>query len=404
MKKIITLALVLFLTYSCSDDETTVFEKNATERAAENKKEFNSILNSSNWIIELFPNDKQSYGGFGIFADFSDQGKVSLANEFSYTNINNSTYDVKSREGSVLSFNEFNSGIHVFAKPSFRYPKGFLGTTDYEFIYIKKEANVIYTKGVKTGNEIRFVSTKDTPEEYFTKIQAVKTILADKTKSLFLQKPTGLNYKISFSGSGVDGGPNRVLLFEEIGGEKIKAPFTYRTDGIRLYKPITVGGITFDYLYLKSNNGKNKFQTKDGKLTLELDTPLINFSTKSFRVNIQNGFASPNFIQLLNTINSNTNDKVSTRLTFSFSRRGTPIVIGRTQSGLYAYERSYTYTKPDTVYLNFPKVFGPYSNANGSSLLTQITSKSAYKITNFNSNYYKLTSLSDDSFWFLIKK
>lgn len=269
MKKIILFALIVFTTFSCSNDNDTIFDQTADERKGKNRKEFFDQLNSTNWVIELFPESNRGYGGYSIAASFNKNYKVTLLNEFDHKGVNTS-YDIISKSGSILTFNGFNKGIHYFSNPSSASPEGKYGISDYEFIYLNKEENVLRTKGVKTRNKIRLIRIQGTLEEYINKVKSVRNYIDKKGLIEFI---VGGKFITSTT-------PDRVVsYFPEKGNGKLS--FVYTDKGIRFYEPVNINGVEIYELIL--DRLENALKTKSGEIVFRLGKNLpIDLSQSSW--------------------------------------------------------------------------------------------------------------------------
>lgn len=285
MKKTIIIAILILSVFSCTKNEQdSFFENTPTERMAQNRNEFFKSLNETNWVIEIFPAADQRYGGYSVFADFEEDYKVTLWNELGLNAEKKTSYDIISRDGSVLTFNTYNNGIHFFSNPSFSNPKGYEG--DYEFIYLKKEDKTIFTKGVKTKNDTRFLATNLTHEEYFQKISEVQEAIKEKIYSV--SKPKESAGKIEIKG--------RVLVYTDENKEEEEVAFVYRPNGIRLYKPIKINKLEVSEFTF--NETKDLLSSTDGKVEVKVDTPMIYFSLDSrHAILFRNGAVSPSLLE-----------------------------------------------------------------------------------------------------------
>ncbi len=280
MKKIVIMAFALFAVMACSEDDSRIFDKPANERIFENKKEFFNKLTNDNWIIELFPGATEDYGGFAIFADFSEDYKASLVNEEGQK-AEGTAYDVVSRDGSLLTFGEYNEAMHAYSQPDINNPEGKYKTVDYEFIYVKSVGDILYTKGVKTSNSIRFVKTTLSPDEYFKKQAEVKNFIKERVAYEFFVDGKALDFQF---GAGKLG---KILSYvvtsvvekegkKEEEKEFFKDAFVYTDRGIRFYKNIE-GTKVFELILDKENN---VLKSEDGKVELKLFASPFNFTTK----------------------------------------------------------------------------------------------------------------------------
>lgn len=409
MKKVIMIMAVLLFVVSCNkDDQESFFDNTATERMKANKDEFFKSLNSSNWVIELFPAKDQRFGGYSVGADFNEDYTVKLWNEFGvhYELTDKSTsYDIISRDGSTLTFNEFNRGVHLFSDPKTMLPNGL--EADYEFTYLKKEGNTIFTTGTKTRNDIRLIEIKGTPKEYLLKILEFKEVLKNtlKGKVLGVTKPANAEFKLlNFKKDRDD------RLFEYIekdGGEVKTMAIVYRPNGFRMYKPINIGGNEISEFVL--NDTKDKLISGDGSVELAFETPMINFDTGEHAMLFRDGMVSPTLLALYekakaqNTLewNENLNDFL---IINTYSKE----LVFFMMSGRYPIRHMVSpkyYAKDEVNFL----LTNPSSNWRWYGwvhpLMKTFGANSPFKIEVSDSfGDYKLTSKTNPDIWFYLVK
>lgn len=396
MKRVIMIIAVLLFVVACNKDEQiSLFDKTATERMAENKDEFYKNLNSGNWVIELFPRSDQGLGGFSIAANFNEDYTATLWNELGDNTNGTTSYDIVNRDGSTLTFNEYNKGIHTFSNPTGSNPTGDQG--DYEFTYLKREGNTIFTTGTKTRNDIRFVAITDTPEVYLAKVNETKTALTGKIFEVV--KPVSPTYTLTVNG--------KFLEYTEKGKVTQKMALVHQPNGFRLYKTLKIGGVEVTRFTL--NETKNKLTSNDGSIELSIDVPMINFDAAEHAVLFRDGLASPSLLALYEQA------KVKSASTYGENLRDYLIINTYSKklvffmaSGRYPIRHMITpsYDAKDEV--NFV-LTNPSSNWRWYSwvhpLMGAFGTNSPFKIEVSNSvGDYKLTSKTNPDVWFYLVK
>ncbi len=302
MKKIIILAFAMFAVMSCAEDDAKIFNKTAEERLLENKKEFFNSLVNENWVIDLFPGATEEYGGFAIFADFSENYKVNLVNEIGMQ-ADGTGYDIISREGSLLTFNEYNKAIHVFSQPSSKESEGPFKTVDYEFIYVKSEGDILYTKGVKTSNSIRFVKTDLAPEVYFNKQKEVQKFIQERVAFQFLVGEKQLDFNFGIGDFGRILAYNVVSTVKKEGKdveekELFKNAFVYTDKGIRFYENIK-GTEVFELILDVENN---VLKSEDGKVQIKLFKAPVDLNKEDWRMFVDNTNVSVKVAEMFKSV------------------------------------------------------------------------------------------------------
>lgn len=396
MKRVIMIIAVLLFVVACSKDEQiSLFDKTATERMAENKDEFYKNLNSGNWVIELFPRSDQGLGGFSIAADFNEDYTATLWNELGDNTNETTSYDIVNRDGSTLTFNGYNNGIHTFSNPTGSNPTGDQG--DYEFTYLKREGNTIFTTGTKTRNDIRFIAIEDTPEAYLAKVNEAKTALTGKMYKIL--KPANPTYTLTVNG--------KFLEYTEEGKATEKMALVHRPNGFRLYAPFKIGEVEVTEFTL--NDTKDTLTSNDGSIELSVTTPMINFTGNSYAVLFRDNTVSAELFALYNQVkDANTARWGHTLSTFMLIEDNNGTIrfrmisdsrysVGHQVEVKYdtADEVNFVMTTPDINWRYFPHI---------DPLYRAFQDQSAFKIEEAATDIYRLTSKANPNFVFLLIK
>lgn len=402
MKKLLIGVAVILLAFSCSKDEkdSSVFEKTASERINANSKELFDHLNTSNWIMEFFPAEDQKYGGFAIFAEFERNYTVKLKNELGKDSDKQTSYGIVERSGTTLSFNEFNKGIHYFSTPSAGRGnhRGLEG--DYEFVYMKREADTLFTLGVRTRNDIRFIKFLGNPDEYMNQVDKTKDILRDK--AFMLSKPSSKKFKMVIKNKSFE-------LYEE-GKDPIITSLVHRPNGFRLYKPVKIEEFEFSEFVISED--QKSVTTKNGSVKIDMAKPLIDFS-KEHSISVNKTNVSKDFLNHFKRAEQANavafpKFELSKQISFGTHEQNFSIifVVKMTKSDLgVAHNLDYKFTSPEELSfkLTSPTTFWPYF-PHLNPLTKEIESKSPYKITEKSDGDYLLTSKADSNFWFSLKR
>lgn len=266
-KPFILILLALFITSCNNENFDNVFEDSASERLNEAIKKYSNSLTSAEqgWILEYYPEKKQSYGGYNFIIQF-DKNKTSKV----YSEITDepfpsieSTYDVISYGGPVLTFNSYNTLMHLFATPSKDRYEGFGG--DYEFLLMSEGDNTIQLKGNKTGNNMKLIKLNESPETYLKKVVDNNKYLKDVQYALVLNDKT-----IDVVNVG------RTFNFKEENKDAISIAYIITDKGIKLYKPITLDGIEVSEFIL--NKETRELVSLDGKVIINILIPPVNMA------------------------------------------------------------------------------------------------------------------------------
>lgn len=228
---------------SCSNEQEDFFNDSSANRAnAEIKNTIEVLASASNgWIMQYFPGDPETWGGYNMLAKFDTDGKVTVANEVSYADYTETSYySVKQSAGVMLSFDTYNNLFHVFSDPSapLAGDQGSGMEGDYDFSVLSATKDKVVLKGRKQGTylELTPMPADMTWEEYLTKLSAVKKDMLS------------LKYTLDINGKQYVAAPYRrtlqVSTTDEDGNAKtITIPYVFCTDGIKTYQPVNVEGV-----------------------------------------------------------------------------------------------------------------------------------------------------------------
>jgi hypothetical protein len=260
--------LPVLLLQSCLHDEENLFSQSPSERVEAAIKEYREVLTSSEngWLLEYYPEKNQKYGGYAYILKFD---KDNVTAYFEWANklgkdpekeTVSSLYNILPTQGALLSFDAYNEFIHYFANPSSSAYQGKEG--DYEFVLksISEDKNEITVKGSRTGNEMKLRRMTESPETYIANIR--QEFLKLRSNSVLMHiANTDISARIK----------NRVLSFRYMTegpmGEMTTANLGYCFTelGIKLYKPFTLNGVTFQEFKIVDN----EMVSLDGNVRME---------------------------------------------------------------------------------------------------------------------------------------
>lgn len=197
-KSLFILPLIALAFSSCDNTEDLVFEGSAAERLEQGRKDAKQKLTADGglWAMEYFSNEDEP--GYVMLFRFDKNGSVEISanhkwidNKFKQER---SLWDVISDNGTVLTFNTYNSIFHIFSDPAdITGPNqptnpdrgdepidetGFGHEGDYEFqVMTSEDPNVIRLLGKKYGfNVYMHKLPEDTDEAaYLAAVKANET-------------------------------------------------------------------------------------------------------------------------------------------------------------------------------------------------------------------------------------
>lgn len=233
---------------SCITRVDDVFNESAAERLQAHQVECMDLLTSAKygWEIRYFPSSSQAYGGFTHVAKFETDGNVALIadpiNSVNDLQLEKSHFTVNASSGVVLTFDTYNDGLHLFANPDLNDGSTLEG--DYEFAYISGDHSRMVFRGIKSGNTIIFTALDTDMLKHMENVdRIVKAVEADmdaRSYALLKWKDSTGTGKVTIAFQGLF----NIFIITYADGTTGKAAFVYTTDGIILYRPIEINGIT----------------------------------------------------------------------------------------------------------------------------------------------------------------
>lgn len=270
MRKLLYLLLLFsaFCFQSCLKEDEDLFDKSASERMSSTLEAYKSTLLASEygWSLEYYPEENQSYGGFMYAIKFTEEDATVAIDLEGSSLVETSLYKLVGDNGPVLTFDTFNPFMHLFANPSGSRPEGFRG--DYEFILMKQENDVIILKGKKTGNIMVLTKLKEPFNDFIDKIHN-SGLIVDNVPKVEFTVGGGTVAAIKLG---------RNLTFSYVEGtnnQMISVGFVPTETGVKLYKPITIMGETFQEFKFNDDN-MGMTCTTNSKVKLSFIYPPIN--------------------------------------------------------------------------------------------------------------------------------
>ena len=255
---------------SCVKDEARIFEDSASARITKYLGEAQKLLVDApnGWVMYYYPNgpgkerNSQEIGGFVYTLVFTDT-EVTAWTEI-FEGGSTSLYSMSTDDGPILNFDTFNYNLYYFATPagSGENIYGLKGGTYYKahqgdigFKILSYSADKIVLRGKRSGNYYMMypLPSSTSPEEYAAESARMAEDFGVSTfEGKFVGKDAQFfvnlnNRQIEMNlGSGAG---------EDFQAEETKkTAFAYIPDGIKFYKPVTLGGVEFDELAWNSEN------------------------------------------------------------------------------------------------------------------------------------------------------
>lgn len=225
---------------SCTFEEASYFENGSAQRANQAIEDYYSILTSApnGWVMYMYPEANQSYGGFNVLCKFTKEGKVTVASPEAGAETAESFYTIKQSAGIVLSFDSYNEVFHLFSDPED--PFGIGGTGyglegDYDFQIISASSEFVKLKGKKTGSYSTLTPAPEDWNEYMESIVLSAEQVCGYSRYVLHAGDRKADVNLNYY----------TFTFTTSEGEQktdIDGPFVITTDGCQLYEPLIIYG------------------------------------------------------------------------------------------------------------------------------------------------------------------
>lgn len=322
MKFNISLALLLgmgvMLTSCFKNDEADIFDKTASERLEQAKKDYSNILtsNGGKWELQYFANSSEE--GYDYLLTFSKDGTVQISGynkwigesktgvESNTYGTDNSLWEIITDNGPVLSFNTFNSVFHIFADPND------IGSTstneagrghegDYEFDLMKYSGDTLYIEGKKHGLSMIMTRVDEgvQDETFLNEVMELKdNLFSPKIPRIYLTLANGQRYVVS-------GGSDGIISYFPEGTDSIvtteSANCIVSHDGISFLEGLKVDGNHKIQRFVRQLDG-SLLCTDDGKATISAG-PLVGvFTNKSLSWTVNGSYCTGKYLELYNKL------------------------------------------------------------------------------------------------------
>ena len=374
------------------------------------------VASEYGWALEYYPDENQSYGGYVYAIKFTDD-KATVAVDFVGSSLTKtSLYKFVGDDGPVLTFDTYNILLHFFANPSGEMPYGYKG--DYEFILMGQKDDVITLKGKKSGNKMTLTKLKEPFNVFIDKVGSSGAVIDGVPKLAFTVG----------SGAIAATKSDRNLTFSYVEGNEgktVSVGFIPTITGIKLYKPITIMGETFQEFNFNSDL-MGLTCTTNSKVVLTFIYPPINESMSEtaalWKFTVDGSNMCSDLASLLATAKSTIVTKYGPTMTMtSFGIGANPIYPSSDQTnkfafvtiiggyyGILGYEMAPVEGTTDQV-----SIAPTYLGLNWSAFkalnpfVLKISSGSPYKLETDdvnNPSYVKFVSVADPNIWFRVDK
>ncbi len=239
----VALAMPVLLFTSCLKDQDDKFDESSATRMQNYLDNTQQVLMSAEngWVLDYYPDVNQQYGGYTYLLKFS-KTEATIISELSSTGASStSLYTMKTDMGPVISFDTYNEEMHYFATPNSDEYQAKGG--DFEFVIDSVGTDKIKLHGKRSQNVMYMRRLTDTPAQYY---QDVKAMQDNFYVAYAAGQVGGQDVKFDFD-------PDNRQVEITTGGDTLTTAYTYAADGVRLYRPFTVGKTSVDALTLNTS-------------------------------------------------------------------------------------------------------------------------------------------------------
>lgn len=261
---------------SCNKEEADIFDASAADRLSAAASDYRKILSDKGgkWQFEYFANANEP--GYVFVMNFAADKSVNIqTNNLLIAQMNdprattpqygsdNSTWDVITDDGPVLTFDTYSKYFHMFSTPE-ESPIGTGHGGDFEFNIMKYSNDTLYLEGKKT--KIKMIMTRldasiDDKLYLQQTVAQADSFFNAKIPSVYLTLPNGKRYVVT-------DGASMIITFYP---EGTRPEFTKKTmnaiitlQGLTLQSPLTLDSVYTVQHFTRQADG-SLLCTDDGK-------------------------------------------------------------------------------------------------------------------------------------------
>ena len=228
---------------SCLKDQDDYFDRSASERMQDVMTLVKQTLRSSpyGWEFDYYPGGNLAYGGVVYTVRF-DSLTATVGCSLLPDSTETTYYRITNDNGPVLTFDTYNRLMHYFSTPSSSEYEAKGG--EFEFVVTEVTDDLITLYGKKTRNTM-----------YLRRLTAPADDYATQTVAVFDNIPQGFSGTLGTSQ--VEGFISLVnkRLTLVAGSDSVSMPFAFNRQGLRLYQPVSIGGLSVQSLCYDAESG-----------------------------------------------------------------------------------------------------------------------------------------------------
>ena len=264
IKVYLFLLLPSLLMTSCLKDQDDTFSKSASIRSAEYLENARRVLSSAEngWVMNYFPDNQQSYGGFSYVLKFSDNNVTTyfVNGETEAQTLGDgstvevpvpevTTYSLTNEDGPCIAFDTYSNYLHYYATPSAGEYEAKGGDFIFIILKISDDENEITLKGSRSGNLVHLYRNTQSPVEY---ISDCITVMNSQLYETFVSDNVQMELDLESQQATITAGD-----------QSEATSYIITNKGIRFYQPVTLGGQTFESFDYDATN--NTYTTAEGQ-------------------------------------------------------------------------------------------------------------------------------------------
>ena len=227
---IFSIPVFLISLTACQQDQDDYFPQTASQRLQNTISHASQVLRSAEhgWELEYYPGGTFDYGGIVYTVRF-DSLTATVGCSLIPDSTETSYYRLTNDNGPVLTFDTYNALLHYYSTPSSQEYQAKGG--EFEFVIDSIADDYISLYGKKTGNSMCLRRLSASPDEY-----------AEKTIAIFDSFVDSIRGTIGGADIAAKVNPTNRSLGIVSGRDTLSMPFTFTDRGIRLYRPLRIGG------------------------------------------------------------------------------------------------------------------------------------------------------------------
>lgn len=265
---------------SCLHDDKEYFAESAANRIENTVENTQKILESADngWQLHYFTGEGYTGGGYTFLLKFQN-GKVTVAGDpqlATSTERATSSYGVDRSMGPVLTFNTYNSILHLLGTPTYSNIQGEQG--DWEFVVTKLTQDSIYVRGKKWGNDMVFTRLAE-DIDWTARLDSIASVNQQLSVNYTAGTADDASKSIEIDNS------SRRILSRSADNKVVEQPFYVTPTGIQTLNAVTVSGTEvtdFEMNEAGELTAKNAANVKLAPYTVGIDTWVGNWTLSSY--------------------------------------------------------------------------------------------------------------------------